>query len=60
MFTKLKLVIIMPRIIVVGNFLLEFPILIITKNCHVLVPHVSVILVNFMSVELPEVGVCVY
>ena len=53
MFTKLKLVIIMPRIIVVGNFLLEFPILIFTKKCHV--PQFSVILVNFISFKLPEV-----
>ena len=53
MLKKLKLVIIMPRKIVLGYFLLEFLVLIFTKNCHV--PQFSVILVNFMSFKQPEV-----
>ena len=53
MFNTLKLVIIMPRRIEVGYFLLEFLIIIFIKKCNI--PQFSVILVNFMRFKQPEV-----
>ena len=44
----------MPRRIVVGYFLLEFPIFILTKKCNL--TQFSSIEVHFITFKLPEVG----